>query len=113
LNITTTKHLKTNKIKLKFKKPIARITATNIMERIKNDMGDFVIDGKLTIKELYELAKKDGFENRNLFFSIKNKNTKQHIFTDTVVDFGKGWTHDSVIMHLTWEDLPVQDTCPE
>ena len=38
------------------------------MERIKNDMGDFVIDGKLTIKELYELAKKDGFENGNLFF---------------------------------------------
>ena len=45
------------------------------MERIKNDMEDFVINGKLTIKELYELAKKEGFEDRHLFFSVKNKTT--------------------------------------
>jgi hypothetical protein len=79
------------------------------MERIKNDMEDFVINGKLTIKELYELAKKEGFEDRYLFFSVKNKKTGQHFSTDTVVDFGKGWTKDSAIMHLTWEELPYQD----
>lgn len=81
------------------------------MERIKNDMEDFVINGKLTIKELYELAKKEGFEDRHLFFSVKNKTTGQHFSTDTVVDFGKGWSKDSAIMHLTWEDLPHQDVC--
>ncbi len=82
-----------------------------IMERIKNDMEDFVINGKLTIKELYELAKKEGFEDRHLFFSVKNKKTGQYFSTDTVVDFGKGWTKDSAIMHLTWEELPHQDAC--
>ena len=80
--------------------------------RVKNDMDDFVINGRLSIKELYELAKQDGFEDRCLFFSIKNKNTGQYFSTDFVVDFGKGWTKDSAIMHLTWEELPHIDSCP-
>ena len=74
-------------------------------------MGDFVINGKLTIKELYELAKQEGFEDRTLFFSVKNKTTKQHFGTDNVVDFGKGWSKNSAIMHLTWEELLHQDAC--
>jgi len=81
------------------------------MDRLKNSMGDFVIDGKLTIKELYELAKHGGFEDRHLFFSIKNKVTGQHLSTDTVVDFGKGWTKDSAIMHLTWVELDTGGAC--
>lgn len=81
------------------------------MNRIKNEMEDFVIDGRLTIKELYELAKQDGFENRHLFFSIKNPITKQYFSTSHVVDFGKGWTKDTAIMHLTWEELPHTDSC--
>lgn len=83
-----------------------------MLPREKNEMEDFVIDGQLTIKELYELAKQEGFENRYLFFSIKNPKTKQHFSTDHVVDFGKGWTKDTAIMHLTWEELPHTDSCP-
>lgn len=81
------------------------------MGRTKNDLDDFIIEGKLTIKELYELAKQEGFEDRHLFFSIKNTITKQHFSTDHVVDFGKGWSKDTAIIHLTWEDLPNNDTC--
>ena len=82
------------------------------MKREKNDMGDFVIDGKLTIKELYELAKEEGFEDRHLFFSVKNKETGQHFSTDHVVDFGKGWCKNSATMHLVWEELPQMDSSP-
>jgi len=82
------------------------------MERAKNELDDFVINGKITIKELYELAKQDGFEDRYLFFSIKNPKTNQYFSTDNVVDFGKGWTKDTVIIHLTWEELPHTDACP-
>ena len=81
------------------------------MERLKNDMDDFVINGKLTIKELYELAKQDGFEDRHLFFSIRNPTTKQYFGTEMVVDFGKGWTKDSAIMHLAWEENTCTDKC--
>ena len=75
-------------------------------------MEDFVIDGKLTIEELYNLAKSEGFEDRHLFFSVKNKTTGQHFSTDNVIDFGKGWTKDSAIMHLSWEELPNNDASP-
>jgi len=81
--------------------------------RIKNEMDDFVINGPLTIEELYTLAKQEGFEKRELFFSIKNPETKQHFSTHHVVDFGKGWTKDSAIMHLTWTELPHMDSCHE
>lgn len=80
-------------------------------KREKNSMDDIVIDGKLTIKELYEIAKEEGFEDRELFFSIKNKETGQHFSTSHVVDFGKGWCKNSAIMHLTWEELPNQGDC--
>lgn len=83
----------------------------NKVERLKNDMDDFIINGNLTIKELYELAKKEGFEDRELFFSVKNPTTKQHFSTHNVVSFGKGWTKHTAIMNLTWEELPHQDAC--
>ncbi len=82
------------------------------MERVKNDMEDYVINGKLTIKELYELAKKDGFEDRHLFFSIKNPKTKQYFSTNDVFSFGKGWTKSSAIMNLTWTEIEEMDSCP-
>ncbi len=81
------------------------------MERLKNDMDDFVIDGHLTIKEFYELAKSEGFEDRKIFFSVKNPKTKQHFSTMHVVDFGKGWSKDTAIMHLTWDDIPEMNCC--
>ncbi len=62
-------------------------------------------------RERYCTLKKDGFEDRTLFFSIKNHNTGQHFSTHHVVDFGKGWTTDSVIMHLSWGDVPEASCC--
>lgn len=82
-------------------------------KRELDEDGDFVINGKLTIKELYELAKQGGFENRNLFFSVKNEKTGQYFSTHNVKAFGKGWTKDSVRMGLTWEDLENTDCSPK
>ncbi len=85
----------------------------NIMtKRTKNEMGDLVINGKLSIKELYELAKEEGIEDSTLVFSIKNSKTGMHFSTHNVVDFGKGWTKDTVIMHLSWEDL-IKNDCAD
>lgn len=82
------------------------------MEYQKNATDDFVVDGKLSIKDLYELAKKEGFEDRTLFFSLRNPKTGKHLSTSHVVDFGKGWTKGTAIMHLTWEDELVPDASP-
>ena len=83
------------------------------MERVQNGMGDFEINGALTIKELYEIAKKGGFEDRELFFSVKNPKTKQYFSTSHVVDFGKGWSKSTAIMHLEWGDIEELDSCPD
>ena len=82
------------------------------MEKVENWEGDYEINGKLTIKELYELAKKGGFEDRELFFSVKNKETKQYFSTQHVVKFGKGWSKGTAIMNLTWEEDTTLDSCP-
>lgn len=52
---------------------------------------------------------REGFEDRSLFFSIKNEKTGQYFSTDNVVDFGKGWSKTTAIMHLTWEDFEDLD----
>ena len=98
------------KANVKTNEPI-QILGDDVSEYEKNDMDDFVVNGKLSISKLYELAKKEGFEDRTLFFSVKNKTTGQHFSTDTVVDFGKGWSKDTAIMHLIWEELPHTDAC--
>lgn len=76
------------------------------MERKKNGGGDFLIDGRLTIKELYELAKSEGFEDREMFFMFKNSDTGEIFSTDHVVDFGKGWGHITCLIHLKLSERP-------
>jgi len=73
-------------------------------KREKDDMEDFIIDGKLSIEELYFLAKRDGFEKRNLYFKIKEEGNRMSdtIYTDYVMAFGKGWTKDSAIMTIKY-----------
>lgn len=82
----------------------------NILEvkydnRGKDDMDDFIIDGKLSIEELYYLAKKDGFEKRTIFFKLKEEGNRMSdtIYAEHVMAFGKGWTKDACIMTIKYE----------
>ena len=81
--------------------------------REKNEMEDFVINGPLTIKELYELAKQEGFEENTLYFIGKEKGEKfSDIYTQNVVSFGRGWSKNTVIVKIEYEKEKHQDTCP-
>ena len=82
-------------------------------KREQDDMEDFIIDGKLSIEELYYLAKKDGFEKRNLYFKLKEEgnNMSDTIYTDNVMAFGKGWTKDTCIMTIKYKKEVIQDSC--
>jgi hypothetical protein len=79
----------------------------------KDDMGDFIINGKLSIEELYFLAKKGGFEDRNLYFKIKEEGNKMSdtIYTDNVMSFGKGWTKDTCIMTIKYKKEEEMEQC--
>ena len=75
------------------------------MRRKQNEMGDYLINGRLSIKELYELAKSDGYEDRELVFFIKNEDNGELYFSDHVVDFGKGWGHMSATIHIKLSNI--------
>lgn len=81
--------------------------------REKNDMGDYVIDGRLTIEELYFLAKKEGFEKRSLYFKLKevNNNMSDTIYCDHVMSFGKGWSKDTSLMEIKYKKEDDVDLC--
>ena len=66
----------------------------------RNEFGDLIVNRELTIKEFYELACKEGFENR--FFSIKMRdNLGKPIGTSTkIISMGKWWTKDSAIVEV-------------
>lgn len=81
--------------------------------REKDDMDDYIIGGNLTIEELYYLAKKEGFEKRNLYFKIKEEgnNMKDTIYADHVIGFGKGWTKGTAIMTIKYKiEEPTYDS---
>lgn len=81
--------------------------------REKDDMDDFIIDGKLSIEELYYLAKKDGFEKRTLYFKLKEEGNRMSdtIYTEHVMSFGKGWTKNTSIITIKYKKEEVQDSC--
>ena len=82
--------------------------------RDKDDMDDFIIDGDLSIEELYFLAKQGDFQNRKLFFKIKEEGNKMSdtIYTHHVMAFGKGWTKDTAIMTIKYKkDELANDSC--
>jgi hypothetical protein len=90
----------------------------NILEikydnREKDDMDDFIIDGELSIEELYYLAKKDGFEKRNLYFKLKEEGNRMSdtIYADYVMAFGKGWTKDTCIMTIKYKKEVGEYSC--
>lgn len=79
-----------------------------------DDMGDFIIDGELSIEELYFLAKSGGFEKCNLFFKIveEDKNMSDTIYTTKVMTFGKGWGKNSSIMTINYKKEQISnDSC--
>jgi hypothetical protein len=82
-------------------------------KRDKNEMDDFIINGELSIEELYFLAKRDGFEKNKFFFKIREKDRGiDTIYSSKVVSFGRGWTKGSVIFEIEHElDKYIGENC--
>ena len=84
-----------------------------MMNREQNDLGDIIINGKLTIKELYEFAKENGFENHTLYLIGKEDKDKfSSIYSEKISTFGKGWAKDTAILKFEFIKEYQQDSCP-
>jgi hypothetical protein len=77
-----------------------------------NELGDIVVNGKLTIQELYDYAKENGFENNTLYLIGKEENKMSDLYTEKVTTFGRGWTKNTAILKFEYKKEEHQDTCP-
>ena len=77
-----------------------------------NELGDIVVNGKLTIQELYDYAKENGFENNTLYLIGKEENKMSDLYTEKVTTFGRGWTKNTALLKFEYKKEEHQDTCP-
>ena len=83
------------------------------MNRGLNELGDIIVNEPLSIKELYEFAKENGFENATLYLIGKEKDNKfSDIYTQTVTTFGRGWEKGTAILKFEYEKEEQMDSCP-
>lgn len=74
------------------------------MER--TELGDLIINKKITIKEFYELACQEGIEGRILNITVQDRDGINLFTKPEYMTFGKWWTKDSAILHLKEQVLP-------
>ena len=77
-----------------------------------NEMGDIVVNGNLTIQELYDYAKENGFENNTLYLIGKEQdNSMSDVYTEKVTTFGRGWSKSTALLKFEYKKEVEQDTC--
>jgi len=82
------------------------------MNRELNDLGDVIVNEKLTIKELYEFAKENGFEESTLYLIGREKNAKfSNIYSEKITSFGEGWQKGTVILKFEYVKEELNDIC--
>lgn len=77
----------------------------------RTDLGDLIIDKKITIREFYEIACKEGIEDR--YLNIKMKDGKKSVGISTkIISMGKWWTKDSAIIEVDkWNEPDNGGVC--
>lgn len=83
------------------------------MKRDEED--DLIIEKPITIKELYELACKEGIENRFLNVKIEREGQNNVLSENTYMRFGKWWSKDAALITLKEFKFIEENigTCPE
>lgn len=88
-------------------------THQDIEKRQKNDLGDLIINGKLTVQELYDFAKENNALDSSLYFVNKKEGGTMNdtIYCQNVSHFGKGWGKGTIMIHTTYKEDKETDAC--
>jgi hypothetical protein len=83
------------------------------MERKKNELGDIIVNGKLTVRELYEFAKENNRLDAEILFKNKEREGKMidTIYTAEVSHFGTGWSKNTIMIHTIYDKQFEVATC--
>lgn len=77
---------------------------SEIPVREQNELEDHIINGPLTVRELYEFAKEHGRLDAKILFTGKEEGkSMKDIYTSNVTHFGEGWSKDTVMIHTTYK----------
>ncbi len=68
------------------------------MEKRTEEFDDLVIDSKLTYKELYNLAVKEGLEDKEIHLVLVDPLNKKRIQCDIFKSIGTGWSKNTSIL---------------
>ena len=83
------------------------------IEREVTELGDIIVNGKLTIQELYDFAKENGYENNFLYFIGREKGKIfSDIYTHEITTFGRGWSKDTIILKFDYQKEKLQGSSP-
>ena len=89
----------------------------DIEQAERNEFGDLILNDKLTIKQLYDIACKEGIENRILNIKMLGKKGESIGVGDSIVSVGKWWSKDSTILEVnkwyTPEELNGTGSCSD
>jgi hypothetical protein len=84
------------------------------MEKRKlNELGDVIINGRLTVQKLYDFAKENNALDSNLYFVNRKEGGTMNdtIYCQNVSHFGKGWSKGTIMIHTTYEEHKEADAC--
>ena len=86
---------------------------TTIEKRKLNELDDLIINGKLSIQELYDFAKENDLMDANLYFVSKKEggSMSDTIYTQNVTHFGRGWSKKTIMIHTSYKKDEEIDTC--
>lgn len=78
-----------------------------------NELGDIIINGKLTVQELYDFAKENNALESELYFVNKKEGGTMNdtIYAQNVSHFGKGWSKNTIMIFTTYKEDKQMDTC--
>ena len=84
-------------------------------KRELNELGDVIINGKLTVQELYDFAKENNRLDSTLYFVNRKEGGTMNdtIYCQNVSHFGTGWSKKTIMIHTTYEEDKESGNCSE
>jgi hypothetical protein len=78
-------------------------------QKTNKETANFLMHGNISIKTLYEIAKQEGFENSQVFFSVEKIDGTKHSQDVTLNELFKYWKANNELLDLKLNVIPNVD----
>jgi len=78
-------------------------------QKTNKETANFLMHGNISIKTLYEIAKQEGFENSQVFFSVEKIDGTKHSQDVTLNELFRYWKANNELLDLKLNVIPNVD----